>query len=396
MQLIENYFSRSIISILKKIVISIVFPFVILFSALVIISGCDSPVENNDPIINPPSALDSKITSLMQQYNVPGVAACAIKNGEIIWKGSFGFADVNTKRRITDTTLFMIGSISKTVTGVAFMQLYERGLIDLDDNINDYLPFVVSHPDFPDSVITPRMLLSHVSGLRDNWNILNNLHHNGGDSPIQLEYFIQQYLVPNGTYYNQSNFTNSAPGATYEYTNVGATLIAYLVSAISGNSFEEYCQINIFSPLGMNESSWFLSNLNLEHVAVPHVDNNGTLEIIQQYGSPIYPCGFLRTSTTQLSRFLLAIMNGGTIDNFQLLNISTVDKMLTLHYPSISPNYGLFWEFDYDLWGHRGGGPGVGTIMGFSKQNSLGFIVFTNIENAAAQSIAQEIMNEFN
>jgi CubicO group peptidase (beta-lactamase class C family) len=338
--------------------------------------------------------LEQFINDMMVPYHLPGVAACAVKDGDIIWMNSFGFANIQQNISVNENTLFMLASISKNVTGVAFMKLYEQGLIGLDDDVNNYLSFNVRHPNYPDIAITPRMLLSHVSGIKDNWNILGPLETQGTDSPIRLNVFTPGYLVPGGTYYSVNNFNSSQPGTIFDYTNVGTTLIAYLVEVISQMTFEQYCQENIFLPLEMDESSWFLSNLNLNNIAVPYGYTNIFIPY-QHYGSPVYPCGFLRTSISQFSRYLMMLMQKGEFKNTRILNESTIDTMMTLHYPSISPNYGFFFQYLGNFWGHGGGSRGVATRMFFDPIENIGAIVLINIENSEAVDIITSEVLQF-
>jgi CubicO group peptidase (beta-lactamase class C family) len=320
----------------------------------------------------------------MSGYHIPGVAACAIKNGNVDWMEAYGYANIEQNITVTTDTLFMLGSVSKIVTGIAFMQLYENNLIDLDDDINDYLPFQIIHPDYPANVITPRMLLSHVSGIHDNWNILGPLEVSGSDTPLSLEVFIQGYLLSGGIYYHSNNFIDAEPGSAYEYTNVGSTLVAYLVEVISNTTFEEYCQQNIFLPLGMNETSWFLSNLNSDHIAIPYYYTSSGFDTYGHYSSAVYPCGFLRTSISQHARLMTALMEGGIFADSKILDNSTLQLMMTHHYPDLASHYGFFFEHYGVLWGHNGAGPGVSTRLFFYPEAHEGVIVMLNIEDSSA------------
>lgn len=335
--------------------------------------------------------LDSIIENIMETHLVPGVAACAVKNGKVIWSGNYGFANISQQIEVTDSIAFMLGSTSKTITGTAFMQLVEDGLIGLDDDINSFLPFQVHHPLFPQTPITPRMLLSHVSGIRDNWNILNTVHHPGGDSPIPLPVFTEGYLCQGGQYFDTDNFTVSAPATAYEYTNVGSTLIAYLIEVITTVPFEQYCRENIFIPLEMSQTSWFLANLSLPDVAMPYIVNNGNFIPFGHYGSPVYPCGFLRISTEHLSHYLIAFMQKGAYNGVEILDSTTVELMTTPHYPEIAPEYGLQYQITGGLIGHSGDGPGVNSRMFFNPATKSGAIVMFNIQNYPALDL---IFNE--
>lgn len=326
-------------------------------------------------------SLDRNILEVMSDQHIPGVAACAVQDGEIIWMETYGYANLEQNISITPDTIFMLGSVSKIVTGIAFMQLYETGRIGLDDDINEYLPFNVTHPDYTDTSITPRMLLSHVSGIRDNWNVLGPLEVSGMDTPLSLEEFIQSYLTPSGTRYYSSNFNTAEPGTVYDYTNVGSTLIAYLVEILSNTTFEEYCQQQIFEPLGMNETSWFISNLDTDMMAIPYTGSGTTFTPYGHYSSAVYPCGFMRTSIQQQAQLLGALMEYGTVGNSTILNNSTLQMMMTHHYPALAPDYGFFFQHSGVLWGHGGSGPGVATRMLFYPEAHEGVIVMMNVEN---------------
>jgi CubicO group peptidase (beta-lactamase class C family) len=353
----------------------------IIVASIVITSFLQTPLSREEVL----GTLDDNIMDTMSDRHVPGVAACAVKNGEVIWMKTYGYADLELNLPVTNDTLFMLGSVSKITTGVAFMQLVEDGLIDLDDDINEYLPFDVVHPDYQESIITPRMLLSHVSGIHDNWAILGPLESTG-DTPISLENLTMEYLLTNGTYYQPANYA-AEPGQEFDYTNVGSTLIAYLLEVVSGDSFEDYCQQNIFTPLGMDTTSWFLSNLDIASIAIPYLHTGSAHTPRDHYGSPVYPCGFLRTSISQQATFMTMLMEGGAVGDTRILDNSTLQMMMTHHYPELAPTYGFFFQHSGVLWGHGGSGPGVATRTYFYPEVHEGVIIMMNLEDSTALNI---------
>ena len=363
-----------------KIALAIIIPLIVASSVVGILLNYYN--TNNDV-----NDLNQAILNIMNEHNVPGVAVSAIRDNEIIWTSSYGYSNIDENIQVEDNTLFMLGSISKTIVGTAFMQLVEEDLITLESDINFFLPFNVTNPRHPNSTITPKMLLTHTSGIMDNWNVIYPMQTNGADSPIELAEFTFNYLNEDGSYFYYGNFDAEEPGTNYVYTNVGSTLVAYLVEVISNLTFEEYCQENIFQPLEMDNTSWFLSNLNETDIAVPYNENSGNFYAILHYGSPVYPCGFLRTSVLQFSNFLLTIINGGQYKEFQLLQTNSVSSMTTEHLPTIAPNVGLFWQSNGLMWGHGGSGPGVSTLMLFNPINNEGVIVFTNVEKTEVTSL---------
>ena len=322
--------------------------------------------------------LDSFIIAKMDQYHIPGLAASIVRNDEIIWTGTYGFANIEDSIEVTDTTLFMLASVSKTVTAVALMKLWEVGRFGLDDDINNYLPFEVHNPNFPDSVITFRMLLSHTSSIRDNWG---EMPYWSGDSPIPLGQYLEDYLVPGGAYYHSINYYNYSPATNFNYSNIAVALAGYLVEEIAGN-FSTFCQDSIFTPLGMSETSWFLEDLDTNNIAIPYSYSGGTYQAEGFYGYSDYPAGQLRTSSLQLSRFLIAFMQDGVIDTVRILDSATVSLMTTIQYPEIDSNQGLIWYKKLVdsrwIWGHTGGDLGVNTNMFFSQSEGSGAIFLAN------------------
>ena len=187
------------------------------------------------------------IESTMQTHLIPGLSISVVKENNLVWEKYFGYSNLHENIIVDENTMFILSSISKTITVTALMQLFEQNFFMLDDNINDYLPFNVIHPDFQSNPITFKMLLSHTSGIKDNWSFMP---YYDGDSTLELGYYLQEYLTPEGEFYvSNLNFTDSAPGTSYYYSNIGAALIGYLVEEISNQPFNEFCNENIFEPL---------------------------------------------------------------------------------------------------------------------------------------------------
>ena len=327
--------------------------------------------------INVPTNIDSIILAKMNQYHFPGLQACIVKNDSIIWKSVYGYADIDSNKLVTDSTLFYLASLSKPVTGTAIMQLWEEGLFGLDDDINNYLPFSVRNPSYPNDSITFRMLLTHTSSIQDNWNLLNQLISWGMDYPEALDSFLNNYLLPGGNHYTSNNWYGYAPGSQYNYSNVGVSIIGLLVEILADTSFENYCQDSIFVPLGMNETSWFLANLNPNKIATPYTYSGGNYTSNQHWGEPNYPSIQLRTSATHLSKFLSMFIQMGQFQNTRILDSSTVALMTTVQNPSLNPYMGLIWPvFNWNL-------PNVGdrtlcAYMGarrFGANTCFGFIM---------------------
>jgi CubicO group peptidase (beta-lactamase class C family) len=278
----------------------------------------------------------------------------------------------------------MLASVSKTVVATAAMQAVERGLIDLDADINEILPFRVHSPSHPSRVITARMLLTHTAALRDNWSVLTPSYVRG-DSSVPLGECLRDYFAEHGRNYDaERNFYPFAPGTNYRYCNMGVSLAAYLVEAASGIAFDTWCDRRIFSPLGMDRTGWHLADVPRGAVAMPYkyIAYRDAFRPYGQYGYPDYPDGELRTSSTDLARHLMTIISGGAFGGVRLLQERTVRKMLRPQFPDVVERQGIIWypvqRTDDLYWGHTGGDWGVSTRCFFRESDGTGVITLTN------------------
>ncbi|MDD4150349.1 MAG: serine hydrolase [Bacteroidales bacterium] len=343
---------------------------------------------------NPSSTIDAEVANIMNTQHLPGVSTLIVKGGEIVWIESYGYANTDLATPFTDTTSLMIASISKVFTGIALMQLYENGSIGLDDDINDYLPFDINIPDYESYPITFRMLLTHTSSIKDG-DAMDNYYNLNGDPTISLADCIERYFMLTGSDYSSTdNFLNNQPGTIFEYSNMATALDGYLVELISGMSFSQYCNDNIFNPLCMDNTHWYLSEYqNMNMLANPHDYYSSQYEPIDHYGFADYPDGMLHANVTDLANFMITILQDGIFHSNTLLSASTLNDMFTLQVPTIDPTQGLqFYKETFNvssgsisLWGHSGGEYGVSTEMYFDQNNDMGIAVLANGENEATQ-----------
>lgn len=338
---------------------------------------------------NPSPTLNNFILNEMSLENIPGASTLIIKNGQIVWRESFGMADIDNNKPVTENTIFMLASISKLFAGTALMTLADNGTIDLDDSINDYLPFSIQVPGFTETDITFRMLMTHTASIEDNETFMDN-YYSTGDPTISLATVIQQYFDINGSDYSATgNFHAQQAGTFYDYSNIGTALAGYMVEAVTGISFDEYCQTHIFDLLDMDNSSWFLNGLDINKVAVPYAWQGGQFVAYDQYGFADYPNGQLRLDILDLANFMIAFLQDGTFGSDEILSSHAVDEMLTLQVPNLDATQGLNWYQEniqlsgggtIPLWGHNGGEDGVSTDMYINPDNGIGVAVLTNGE----------------
>jgi CubicO group peptidase (beta-lactamase class C family) len=306
------------------------------------------------------------------------VAAAIVVGDRLAWSRGYGFADVAGGVPVTPSTLFVIASISKTVTATAVMQLVEAGRLDLDADVGDVVGYPVRNPAFPDEPITTRALLTHTASVTDGDHLFDTWVW---DTPTDttLEDLMRGYFTPGGAFHGDDNFGSWAPGAKYEYSNAGLDLAGSLVKAVTGQDFDDYVRAHVFLPLGMTESSFRLPGLDRSHVAIQYGDDLTPFGL-EDYAD--YPDGELRTSVDQFARFLAMAMNDGTLDGATVLARDTAEQMRTEQVPDVAPGQGLAWYADdrdgRTILGHNGASYGTSTLMGYDPSTGVGAVVFSN------------------
>lgn len=190
------------------------------------------------------ASLDEKVNAVFAEYDTthsPGVAVAVLKEGEVVFKQGYGMANLEYGIPVTPSTIFHVASVSKQFTTFAVVLLAQEGKLSLDDDVREYVQEV---PAFGPT-ITIRHLIHHTSGLRDQWDLLS-LSHWRMDDVITQDDILR--LV------SRQKDLNFEPGSRYMYCNTGYTLLAVIVERVSKKSLDEYCQENIFQPLGMTNT----------------------------------------------------------------------------------------------------------------------------------------------
>jgi CubicO group peptidase (beta-lactamase class C family) len=259
--------------------------------------------------------LDALIPSQLQNRNIAGAVVSVVKDGQLLFQKGYGYADVEAKKPVLpDQTLFRPGSISKLFTATAVMQLVEQGKLDLDRDINDYLDFRI--PKTYPKPVTLRQLLTHTGGFEDT---LKNLFvaHESDVKPLRT------YLV------NQMPARIFPPGEIPSYSNYGFTLAGYIVERVSGEKFEQYITKHILQPLQMTNSTF---DQPLPPRLAPQISKaylSASKEPCDFEFVQVAPAGALSTTAADMTRFMLAFLQDGSVDGVAILKPETVRQMET-------------------------------------------------------------------
>jgi len=352
----------------------------------------------------------------MKIAHLSALSAAIVIDDKKVWSNGYGLYDRENKKKANDETIYLMSSLSKSITATAIMQLYEKGYFDLDEDVNNHLPFNLRNPYYPNIPITFRMLLSHSSSLApEEGNLYAASQLPSGKKDILQNYycriipanikvldypdpFLKEYLVKGGLYYRSLVWNKIPPGKVMVYSNIAFGVLGYILELLTKQSFDEYCQKNIFKPLNMENSSFLLSNLDYNKVAVSYEYKSGKYFPLIPYTFLVYPSASLRTSVKDLSSFLIAHMNDGLYKKNRILKEENIKEMHTIQCKKTYHDfyYGLGWQikgrsFKNQFIFNTGGFWGVRAKIKFFIDDKIGIIFFSNVNPFDSKKISKNI-----
>jgi CubicO group peptidase (beta-lactamase class C family) len=291
--------------------------------------------EIPDPVLDTPSGsnlnierLDAFIEAQMRQNQIPGMAVAVTQGARILYLQGYGKADSN--QAVTPTTPFYIGSVTKSFTALAVLQMVEEGKVDLDNSIQTYLPWFSLADETHASAITVRQLLNQTSGMA------RGDHNRDALAPAAT--------IEEGVKNLKHVQPSQPPGTAFQYFNANYTILGLLVEHVSGLAYEEYLQERIFEPLEMKHS--FTDPV----AAAPLGLAQGHTQLLgfpfsrqQPHLAFDLPAGFIITTAQDMAHYLIAQGNEGKFEERQVL---TPHWMRVMHQSlnEIGSSYAMGWE----------------------------------------------------
>ena len=342
--------------------------------------------------------LDGIMAQQKEEFDFTGATLALVKDGEIILKKGYGYADLEDKTPVDpETILFRPGSVSKLLTWTAVMQLVERGELDLEADVNDYLDFEIparllpSRGEGEPGPVTLHHLLTHTPGFEDRGEGLFIL---SGEEMMPLGDYLKAYL-PERVFY---------PGEMLAYSNYGTALAGYIVERVSGLPFAAYVKENIFQPLGMDNSTFLQppqdhveGKMARAYRFVGGEYHEGSFEYIQGK-----PAGSMSSNASDMASFMIAHLQEGYYQGERILEEETARQMHRqqfTHHPHLN---GICYGFFEDTFnGHRVITHGGDTILFHSglyllPEEDLGLFVSYNGGNAyARENLFQAFMDRY-
>lgn len=328
--------------------------------------------ETTEPLNLTP--LERIVKTSAEKYGAVGVQVAVISGGQVSDTTEYGWAVLN-ERSMTEDTKIRVASLSKTVVGMVAFRLIEQGKLDLNTDISDYIGVQVRNPDYPDTVITLKMLLTHTSGLTDA-NYVSSLED------------LQNHFLTEDAY------TNNKPGEKYVYNNFAFGVIGTICEIVTGKSLTTLAKQYFFNPMGIT-ATYVPAQLNSSQLAVLYwtndtigrsisaQKNNASFTETPGKSMKLY-AGGLTISAKDYARVLTLFMNGGAYNGNQLLSQSSISQMHTVQL--IQPESGagqcmpMFKRnslYGQTLYYHTGSAYGAYTLYTYNPEKKIGVVVVT-------------------
>jgi CubicO group peptidase (beta-lactamase class C family) len=330
------------------------------------------------------SFFDERIENQLEENNIAGATVSVVADGEIAFAKGYGYADVEAEEPVqADRTLFRIGSVSKSVTGTAVMRAMENGDVSLDTDVNEYLDeFQV--PAAYDEPVTLEHLGTHTAGFEE-----KTVGLFARDNPAPLDEAVRDAPA-----------RVRPPGELASYSNYGVGLEGHVLAEAAGTEFAEYVREQVFEPLGMERSTFRQPPPELEDsTSKGYIYANGEFQEEGFEYVPLRPAGSMSATATDMARFMLVHLNGGTFEGTRFLEEETTEGMhegrFTNHPAINSVGYG-FYEIDRDgtrMIGHNGATILFHSMMSLFPDENLG--VFVSYNTANAGGVYQDLIGAF-
>jgi len=360
----------------------------ILALAVTLLLGSFMPVfanvnteEESTPTGIPVSGLQEEIDAFMEEHlgtTAPGAAIVVFHNGEIIFSGFYGYADLENGRRVDESTVFEFGSTGKLLTYVSVMQLVEQGLLDLDAPMSNYLPADFYSQLRHTEPFTMRDLLNHSAGFSQ--NMLNNFVLTSPDDLTVPELTLEEALLS----INPRQIFS--PGTGSAYSNFGIGLAGLAVEYVSGQPLYQYQWEYILNPVGMTNSAllpdWRDNSQILANKAQGYVPiGNHDFTNVGWFNGLIYPAGNINGTMEDLALFAMELMADDTV---LFESNPTLDLMLSPSYSENGNMIGTYHGFIRSYaggrlaLGHGGNTAGFTTDLVMMPEENFGFVVSVN------------------
>jgi CubicO group peptidase (beta-lactamase class C family) len=283
--------------------------------------------HRNAPIMDEPG-LRRCIATALRQWPSAGIAVAVVRENAPPQFLSHGIADSASGRPISEGTVFRIGSLTKTITAVAVMQLCERGLVHLDAPVTDYLrAFRLVPAEAGFRPATVRHLLTHTAGV-GYWRRRSDLLlHPGAGAGVTA-----RSVIPLAAFYRHGLPVDVQPGTRWAYSNHGFAALGQIVEEVSGEPFDRYLRQHVFEPLRMDHTDLVLSDRLRADLATGYTLRRKGLAAVRFREVPTPGGGGVCSTARDMASYVAAMLHGGANEHGRVLAAETVASMFRPHF----------------------------------------------------------------
>ena len=340
----------------------------------------------------------TEYNEFIKQFEMVGSNVLFLRKDGYLETVSTGYANLEKKTLSNPNSIYRIASISKVIVAVGLLKLYEKGLVDLDEDVSKYLGFKVRNPKYEDKKITLRMILTQTSSIIDDGTCDNGIYK-GYDGSNSTDDFIKlEELLTKGSKHFYKGYSDYEPGSEFIYSNLGCGIIACVCEKITNKYFPDYIIECLLNPLNI-KSGFRLENIaNPENLVGHYLYEDKQFKLYRDYESfkkvqcLKYPlgenyrgvAGGLYISSIDLAKIMSMLMNKGIYNNTRILEEKTVKEMETVWWEGLptDPTYRkkglqmiILDQFtNSPLKGHFGNAYGLRSFMLYNENGGLIFL----------------------
>ncbi len=323
--------------------------------------------------------LDSLMSSLYPKDN-PGAAIAIVRNGKVIFKKGYGIADLDSKKLITPSTNFNIGSMTKEFTAYCVLKLHSEKKLSLNDKLIKFFPAFIPKAA---SAITIRNLLTHSSGIIDYYNYVDTKQY----TEFSDEDILSALKKVDSVYF--------PAGSRFRYSNTGYCLLSLIIQKVSGKTFPEFVRNNIFEPLGMEKSDVIHPGFKISNRAFGYECDNDSFKISDAKQSLFFSTegdGGVYTSIDDYVKWLVAIRSGKGL-NARLIREAQSPEFVIDSSRDVSYGYGWFIAGSGNdrLVYHPGSNGGFRSIVFMKPSQDYAVVIFSNRSGIDLEELIRQV-----
>jgi CubicO group peptidase (beta-lactamase class C family) len=337
--------------------------------------------------------LTARVGEILNRHPAVGLGVGVVRDGSLEFFSGYGVADVASNTPVTEDTVFRIGSLTKTFTAIAVLQLWEQGLVDLDAPANDYLrAYRLIPAKAADRPATVRQLLTHTAGLPQLLHPWRAYTPNLGETVR-----FGRQLPTLAEYYRGGLRLVAEPGTTHTYSNHGFATLGQLVEDVSREPLDRWFRKHLFDPLGMEHTDLLRSERVRSRLATGYRLRSDGPRPVGDWDVVTAAAGSIYSTTSDVARYVAALLGGGANEHGSVLKPETLASMFAPHYqpdPRL-PGVGLAF-FRRELGGHLivehdGLVPGFSSQLSVAPDDGIGVMAFTNGARGAMAWLGAEV-----